>query len=140
MPTSGDKPPDIDDFPAQELVFRFRGDADASLKAIQNYLSERKLPSTPPMIRAPKVFVVTAYVVEPTMPTDRRVRRTAFRLTIAPEAQVAGQSACTTLSIASLTKSRGKFEELWSVQDPDKTYQSSAWPDLRGEISKRECK
>jgi hypothetical protein len=141
LPKSLDQGPGIDDFPKQELIYRVSGDVVKAVESIQSSLTRRKVPSTPPMIRAPSVFVVSAYVVEPKGNSDRRVRRTAFLFTVAPIAQgSAGGPACSTVAVASLTQSRGTFEERWSVQEEDKGFESLAWPVIYQEITAKECK
>lgn len=137
-PSSGVAPPAVDEFPQQELQFRTTGDVDTALRSVQDYLAMRRLASNA-TVRAPKIFVVTTYVDEPRADTDRRVRRTAFRIALSPLA-VQGGLSCTALAIASLTKSRGIREESWSVQESDATFESSAWPELRKQIASQSCK
>ena len=134
----GVTPPSVDDFPQQELSFRVRGDANKALQDVQDYLAVRGLPSTA-TVRSLKIFVVTTYLQEPTKPGDLRLRRTSFRVALTPIGPIDGK-ACTALSVVSLTKSRGVKEEVWSVQDSDITFASTAWPDLRKQIDSRSCK
>lgn len=132
------RPPSVDDFPEQELPFRFAGDNDVALKEIQTFLWDRGLPSIV-TVRASKTFVVTTYIEEPQKSDDRRLRRTAFRLGLTPGAPSA-LASCTTISVVSLTKSRGVREEIWSTQDADTTFVSSAWPELKALLEKKACK
>lgn len=130
--------PDIDDFPPHELPFRVHGDHDYALRDIQDYLSSRGLPSVV-TIRAPKTYVVTTYIIEPRQTDDRRIRMTAFRLALS-EMTGSYPAPCTSVAISSLTKSRGIREEVWSVQESDATYISSAWPELKTQLEMRACK
>jgi hypothetical protein len=131
-------PPAIDDFPSEEISFRVVGDNNTVLREIQDHLAVRGLPSIE-TVRVPKTFIVTTYIEEPSTKQDRRVRRTAFRFGLAKISDIAAP-VCTSVSVVTLTKSRGMREELWSVQDQDVTYVSSAWPDLRNLFEKRACK
>ena len=131
-------PPGIDEFPDQEISFRVAGNNDSVLRSLQDYLANRGLPSSVTQ-RTPKIFVITAYIDEPSLEQDRRIRRTAFRFGLSSDSGSL-ESACTSVSAVWLTKSRGKREELWSVQDQDVTYASSAWPDIRELFKRRVCK
>ena len=130
--------PSVDDFPEQELPFRFDGDNNAALKEIHDFLWGRGLPSIV-TVREPKTFVVTTYIEEPKKPDDRRLRRTAFRMGLTSSTPSA-LASCTTISVVSLTKSRGIREEIWSTQDADTTFVSSAWPELKALLDKKACK
>lgn len=131
-------PPGVDEFPQQELPFRVAGDNDTVLRGIQDYLVSQGLPSIV-TVRAPRTFVVTTYIEEPRMPADRRVRRSAFRLGLS-QTGANSASPCTSVAVVSLTKSRGIHEELWSIQESDTTFVSSAWPELKALLEKRMCK
>jgi hypothetical protein len=131
-------PPGIDEFPDQEISFRVAGNNDAVLRDLQDYLANRGLPSSV-TLRTPKIFIITTYIEEPGLEQDRRTRRTAFRFGLS-SASGSLEPACTSVSTVSLTKSRGKREELWSVQDQDVTYVSSAWPDIRELFKGKACK
>ena len=131
-------PPNIDEFSQLELPFRVAGANDAVLREIQDYLASHRLPSIV-TIRAPKTFVVTTYIQEPLKAEDRRIRRTAFRLALSSVSPT-GSPLCTSVAVVALTKSRGIREEVWSVQDLDTTFESSAWPELKAALQKRPCK
>lgn len=131
-------PPGTDDFPDQEISFRVAGSDDAVLRYLQDYLANRNLPSSV-TLRNPKIFVITTYIEESSLIQDRRIRRTAFRFGLTSMSGGA-ESACTFVSVTSLTKSRGKREELWSVQDGDLTYVSSDWRDISRLFKERACK
>ncbi len=137
-PSSEVAPPKVDEFPQHEVQFRVLDDVDAALRSVQEYLAMRGLASIA-TVRAPKIFVITTYVDEPSRETDRRVRRTAFRIALSPLPNQSGQN-CTALAVSTLTKSRGIKEEIWSVQESDMTFESSAWPDLRKQIASKACK
>lgn len=139
-PSSQDPPPDITDFPKQELTYRVRGSVDGVVQDIQDTLTRRNVRATPPMLRAPNVVVVSAYVTEPAGAADRRIRRTAFRFTITAMAASGSSGTCSTVAVASLTQSKGNFEERWSIQESDKTFASSAWQTVQREITAKECK
>lgn len=130
-------PPGVDEFPQQELSFRVAGDNDTVLRKIQDYLADRSLPSIV-TVRSPKTFVVTTYIEEPRNPGDRRIRRTAYRLALSPSQEE--ESSCMSVSVVALTKSRGIHEEVWSVQEGDESFVSSAWPDLKKALEKEVCK
>ena len=130
--------PNVDEFPTQELPFRVAGDKEAVLMEIQDYLVIRGLPSEV-TIRAPKIFIVTTYIIEPHRVEDRRIRMTAFRFTLT-KIQTNNTSPCTSVAVVSITKSRGIHEEIWSIQDSDTKYVSSAYPEIRDLLIKKGCK
>ena len=139
-PSSQDPPPDITDFPKQELTYRVRGSVEEVVQDIQGALTRRNVRATPPMLRAPNVVVVSAYVTEPASAADRRIRRTAFRFTVALYSTSGSSGTCSTVAVSSLTQSKGNFEERWSVQESDKTFASGAWQTVQREITAKECK
>lgn len=139
MPSpSGVAPPAVEEFPQQEFMFRISGAVDAALTSVQDYLTRRGLASNA-TVRGPKIFVITTYVIEPSQSSDRRHRRTAFRMALSPYPAQGGGS-CTALAVAVLTKSRGVREETWSVQDSDLAFESSELFELRKQIASQACK
>ncbi len=131
-------PPDVDAFPQEELSFQIAGDDGKVLRDIQDYLANRGWPAVV-TVRAPKTFIVTTYVREPNKSSERRFRRTAFRLGLS-QIRRTGTSPCTSVAVVSLTMSRGIHEELWSVQESDATFVSSAWPELKSLLEKEACR
>lgn len=140
MPSFQGAPPDADAFPNQELTYRVHGSVDATIQHIQDTLTRRNVRSTPPMKRSPSVFIISAYIYEPLTGAERRARRTAFRFTVIGMPESLSSSPCSTVAVASLTQSKGVFEEQWSIQESDKTFTSSAWPIMQQEFSTKECK
>jgi hypothetical protein len=137
MPHAVSNAPEVDEFPEEELPFRVGSTQETTVRAIQDHLVQRGLPSVV-TLRAPKTFIVTTYFQEPKNEADRRVRRTAIRLAVAP-LQPTGSSACTSVAVVTLTKSRGIHEELWSRQESDTAFTSNAWPEIKALLSKRLC-
>lgn len=130
--------PSIDEFPEQEVSFRINGNTDNVLRDIEDFLWQKGLPSIV-TVRAPKTFIVTTYIQEPEEANARRVRRTAFRLALTA-ANPNDKTNCSTVSVVSITKSRGIREEVWSIQDTDMNFTSSKWPELKNLLEERACK
>ena len=132
------KPPPVDDFPKQELLFRISGDVQSVLQDAQDNLASRPLPSET-TLRSPVTYLVTAFLHEPSTASDSRLRITAFRLG-SSRLERPVTSPCTAVAVSSLTKSHGRHEEKLSVHTGDESFVSSKWPELKAILEKRPCK
>ena len=130
--------PPIDGFPQGEMSFRMLGDVSHALRDVSAFLAIERLPATI-VSRPPRTLVVTSYVEEPSSAGARRIRRTAFRITLSDDSNRQQQPQCTYTSISSLTQSRGVREEAWTIQIADHAYEPALLLKLQALIEQHKC-
>lgn len=132
-----EKSPSFEEFGDSQLNFRVQGAPNEILAQVQDFLTRKKMPSTV-TVRAPNTYVITSYIEEPHKIFEKRVRKTSFRIGISG-ADPGNSSRCTTVLVSTLTKSRGIHEELWSIQEADAQFESSALPQIQDAFLKKTC-
>lgn len=132
-----EKTPTFEEFGDSQLSYRVRGAPKDVVAQVEDFLTKRYMPSIV-LIRSPNTYVITSYFEEPHEESDRRLRETAFRIGISGPDSVS-QSDCTTVLVSVLTKSRGIHEEVWSVQEADSRFRSTALPQIKEAFLKEAC-
>jgi hypothetical protein len=127
--------PKIEDFPKAELTYHLIGSQNQARQYIVNYLSKNSHPHTIE-IRTPETYVITAWISEPIRPMKRRYRETAYRFAVS---QQEGSFACSPVSVAWITKSRGFREEIWTIQGGDKISPPPSWQDVKKIFDNKSC-
>ena len=127
--------PDVNRFPAEGLDYEVSDSVnDNRMRAIQ-FLSKKRVRYRQEIIE-PYTYVLTVFVPEPRSGSDRRVRRTAFKLALTENKQ---KPSCTNSSLTWIVESRGIREETWRVLKSDNEYTPSALEEITSLFTENNC-
>ena len=111
-------PPDVSEFPSSALNYRVASDVNQSLIQTIQFLTSKGITFHQESIQ-PDNIIITSYIEEPFKATDRRVRRTAYKVNITRDHIDATYSS---ISVSWLVQSRGVRERTWRHTGQDTTY------------------
>lgn len=111
--------PRAEEFPNAGIPFRIHGGVEPvkdALLANAARLSWRVRQE----ISEPYVYIITVFIREPSVGSDRRIRRSAYRIRVSPHSP---EPNCTDASVTWLTESKGIREGTWSREPADQQYE-----------------
>ena len=132
---TGSRPPEVSDFPDVSLDYRVTGTREETRQVTINFLTDKGIPYRQE-IQEPHTYVITAYLSEPQKGEDRRIRRTAYRVSLREDVP---NSLCTYASVTWLVESKGIRERTWRTVESDGGYSPSTLKEVKGLFSGRRC-
>jgi len=130
------RPPEVVDFPEVGLDYRVAGTREDTRQATISFFTDKGIPYRQE-IQEPHSYVITAYLAEPKTREDRRIRRTAYRVSMR-ESNTAN-SQCVSASVTWLVESKGIRERTWRTVESDGAYTPTNLEEVKGLFIKRKC-